>query len=106
MNRYFLVHWNKNLKMIYDEINRGRRSTCQKGAGPVEQTASVLGRCTCCNFSQSLVQEAPQNDPQHEAASHSQRFSSPAKFKKNVVFIYYFFCLCINNSTVQHVYYH
>lgn len=52
------------------------------GAGPAEQTASVLGRCTCYSSSQSPVREAQQSDCLHEGASHSQRFSSPEEYRR------------------------
>lgn len=54
-------------------------TTCPKGAGPVGQTASELGKCTCCNSSQSHEQEAPGSDRLHEVFCHFQRFSSPAQ---------------------------
>lgn len=56
-------------------------NTCQLGVGPAGQTASALGRCTCCSSSQSPAQGAQQSDHQHEDVSHSQRFSSPTEHR-------------------------
>lgn len=53
--------------------------TCQMDAGPTGQTASELGRCTCCSSSQSPVPAAQLSDCRHADVSHSQRFSSPAE---------------------------
>lgn len=60
------------------------RRACRRGADPAEQTASALGRCTCCSSSQSPEPAAPQSGRRRADASRSQRFSSPAEEDKKV----------------------
>ena len=64
--------------------------TCQKGVGPVEQTASALGRCTCYSSSQSPVRAAQQSDRLHEDASRSRRFSSPTEYSRYSLVDFYY----------------
>lgn len=62
----------------------GVKRACQRGAGPAEQTASALDRCTCCSSSQSPEPAAPLSGRRRADASRSRRFSSPAEDNKRV----------------------
>ena len=71
----FLIQTKTTSSLLHISIKR----TGQRGVGPVEQTASELGRCTCCSSSQSPVRAALPSDHRHAGGAHSQRFSSPTE---------------------------